>query len=56
MNYEDICHLLLKSIVRALDSIDSQNYGNAKQILQAAQQQAEATRRAISNEHLYPIE
>lgn len=56
MNYEDLCCLLLKAIRHALSSMDEQNFGNARQTLQFAIQQADAARNHISGEHMYPLE
>ena len=41
MNYEKLYHLLFNAITDALEQMESQNFGTAKEILIAAQQQAE---------------
>ena len=41
MNYEKLYHLLFNAITDALEQMEKQNYGTAKDVLIAAQQQAE---------------
>ena len=41
MNYEKLYHLLFNAITDALEQMEKQNYGTAKETLIAAQQQAE---------------
>ena len=41
MNYEKLYHLLFNAITDALEQMEKQNYGAAKETLIAAQQQAE---------------
>ena len=41
MNYEKLYHLLFNAITDALEQMEKQNYGTAKEVLIAAQQQAE---------------
>ena len=41
MNYEKMYHLLFNAITDALEQMEQQNYGTAKETLIAAQQQAE---------------
>ncbi len=41
MNYEKLYHLLFNAITDALEQMEKQNFGTAKEILIAAQQQAE---------------
>ena len=40
-DYEKMYHLLFNAITDALEQIEQQNYGSAKDLLIAAQQQAE---------------
>jgi len=40
-DYEKIYHLLFNAITDALEQIEQQNFGSAKDLLIAAQQQAE---------------
>ncbi len=40
-NYAKLYHLLFNAITDALEQMESQNYGNAKDMLIAAQQKAE---------------
>ncbi len=40
-NYEKLYHLLFNAITDALEQLDAQNYGEAKEALIAAQQKAE---------------
>ena len=40
-DYEKMYHLLFNAITDALEQIEQQNFGSAKDILIAAQQQAE---------------
>ena len=41
MNYEKLYHLLFNAITDALEQMESQNFGTAKETLIAAQQEAE---------------
>ena len=41
MNYEKLYHLLFNAITDALEQMEQQNYGTAKETLIAAQQEAE---------------
>ena len=41
MEYEKLYHLLFNAITDALEKIKGQNYGDAKDLLIAAQQEAE---------------
>ena len=41
MDYEKLYHLLFNAITDALEQMESQNFGTAKETLIAAQQQAE---------------
>ena len=41
MEYEKLYHLLFNAITDALEQMESQNYGDAKELLVAAQQKAE---------------
>ena len=41
MNYEKLYHLLFNAITDALEQLEKQNYGTAKETLIAAQQEAE---------------
>ena len=41
MNYEKLYHLLFNAITDALEQMEKENYGTAKETLIAAQQQAE---------------
>ena len=41
MNYEKLYHLLFNAITDALEQMEHQNYGTAKDLLIAAQQEAE---------------
>ena len=41
MDYEKLYHLLFNDITDALEQMGSQNYGDAKELLVAAQQKAE---------------
>ena len=41
MEYEKLYHLLFNAITDALEKIEGQNYGDAKDLLIAAQQKAE---------------
>ena len=41
MDYEKLYHLLFNAITDALEHMESQNYGDAKELLVAAQQKAE---------------
>ena len=41
MNYEKLYHLLFNAITDALEQMEKQNFGTAKETLIAAQQQAE---------------
>ena len=41
MNYEKLYHLLFNTITDALEQLEKQNYGTAKETLIAAQQEAE---------------
>ena len=41
MDYEKLYHLLFNAITDALEQMEQQNYGSAKETLIAAQQQAE---------------
>ena len=41
MNYEKLYHLLFNSITDALEQMEQQNYGTAKETLITAQQEAE---------------
>lgn len=41
MDYEKLYHLLFNAITDALEQMKSQNYGDAKELLVAAQQKAE---------------
>ena len=41
MDYEKLYHLLFNAITDALEQMESQNYGDAKATLIAAQQKAE---------------
>ncbi len=40
-DYEKMYHLLFNAITDALEQLEQQNYGSAKDLLIAAQQQAE---------------
>ena len=40
-DYEKMYHLLFNAITDALEQIEQQNFGSAKELLIAAQQQAE---------------
>ena len=40
-DYEKMYHLLFNAITDALEQIEQQNFGNAKDLLIAAQQEAE---------------
>ena len=42
MNYEKLYHLLFNAITDALEQMEQQNYGTAKNLLITAQQEAEA--------------
>ena len=41
MNYEKLYHLLFNTITDALEQMEQQNYGTAKETLITAQQEAE---------------
>ena len=41
MNYEKLYHLLFNAITDALEQMEQQNYGTAKETLITAQQEAE---------------
>ena len=41
MNYEKLYHLLFNAITDALEQMEKENYGTAKETLIAAQQKAE---------------
>ena len=41
MDYEKLYHLLFNAITDALEQMESQNYGDAEELLVAAQQKAE---------------
>ena len=41
MNYEKMYHLLFNAITDALEQMEKQNLGNAKDLLTTAQQKAE---------------
>ena len=41
MDYEKLYHLLFNAITDALEQMDAQNYGEAKETLISAQQKAE---------------
>ena len=41
MNYERLYHLLFNAITDALEQMEQQNYGTAKETLITAQQEAE---------------
>ncbi len=41
MDYEKLYHLLFNAITDALEQLDAQNYGEAKETLISAQQKAE---------------
>ena len=41
MNYEKLYHLLFNAITDALEHMEQQNYGTAKETLITAQQEAE---------------
>ena len=41
MNYEKMYHLLFNAITDALEQMEKQNYGTAKDLLITAQQKAE---------------
>ena len=41
MNYEKLYHLLFNAITDALEQMEQQNYGTAKDLLITAQQKAE---------------
>ena len=41
MEYEKLYHLLFNAVTDALEKIEGQNYGDAKNLLIAAQQKAE---------------
>ena len=41
MNYEKLYHLLFNAISDALEQMEQQNYGTAKNLLITAQQEAE---------------
>ncbi len=41
MDYEKLYHLLFNAITDALEQLDAQNYGEAKETLISAQQEAE---------------
>ena len=41
MNYEKLYHLLFNAITDALEQMEKQNFGTAKETLIAAQQKAE---------------
>ena len=41
MDYEKLYHLLFNAITDALKQMESQNYGDAEELLVAAQQKAE---------------
>ena len=41
MNYEKLYHLLFNAITDALEQMEQQNYGTAKETLITAQQKAE---------------
>ena len=41
MEYEKLYHLLFNAITDALEKMEGQNYGDAKNLLIAAQQKAE---------------
>ena len=41
MNYEKLYHLLFNAITDALEQMEKQNFGTAKETLIAAQQEAE---------------
>ena len=41
MNYEKLYHLLFNAITNALEQMEQQNYGTAKETLITAQQEAE---------------
>ena len=41
MNYEKLYHLLFNAITDALEQMEQQNYGTAKEALITAQQEAE---------------
>ena len=41
MEYKKLYHLLFNAITDALEQMEKQNYGTAKDVLIAAQQQAE---------------
>ena len=41
MNYEKLYHLLFNAITDALEQMEQQNYGTAKNLLITAQQEAE---------------
>ena len=41
MDYEKLYHLLFNTITDALEQLDAQNYGKAKEALISAQQKAE---------------
>ena len=42
MDYEKLYHLLFNAITDALEQMESQNFGTAKETLITAQQEAEA--------------
>lgn len=41
MDYEKLYHLLFNAITDAVEQMESQNYGDTKELLVAAQQKAE---------------
>jgi len=41
MDYEKLYHLLFNAITDAVEQMESQNYGDAKELLVATQQKAE---------------
>ena len=41
MDYEKLYHLLFNAITDAVEQMESQNYGDAKELLVAAQQKVE---------------
>ena len=49
MNYEKLYHLLFNAITDALEQMEKQNFGTAKDVLIAAQQQAEEIYITVEN-------
>ena len=49
MNYEKLYHLLFNAITDALEQMEQQNYGTAKETLITAQQEAEELYRSAES-------